>query len=117
MGYNIGIVSFDIDVQGAELLLEEMQVSWNVGDPVEALDKIDIAGITIYDSNPSNPVGSIVYTDTLNERVADIDVNDTTLSTGTSAIEMDFSTDMSGKTFEVIFNPNSGDYLVDLVPL
>ena len=115
--YNIGIVSFDIDVQGAELLLEEMQVSWDVDDPVEALDKIDIAGITIYDSNPSNPVGSIFYTDTLNERVADIDVNDTTLSTGTSAIEMDFSIDMSGKTFEVIFNPNSGDYLVDLVPL
>jgi len=111
-------VSFDIDVQGADLILEEMQVSWEVGDPVETLDKIDIAGITIYDNDPSDLVGSIFYTDSSNERIADIDITDTTLSTGTSTIVMYFSGDISGKTtLDVTFNPNSGDYLVDLIPL
>jgi hypothetical protein len=111
-------VSFNINILGAALLLEEMQVSWDVGDPVESLDKIDIAGVTIYDNDPSDPVGSFVYTDNLNERVADIDATDTTLSTGPSTIVMYFSGDISGKTtLDVTFNPNSGDYLVDLIPL
>lgn len=111
-------VSFDIDIQGADLILEEMQVYWDVGDPAENLEKIDIAGVTIYDydNDPSNPVGSIVYTDNSNERVADIDVADTTLSTGTSTIVMYFSGDIYGKTtLDVTFNPNSGNYTVNLI--
>jgi len=110
------IVSYDINVQGAELLLEEMQVSWDVGDPVETLDKIDIAGTIIYNNDPNDSVGSIVYTDNLNERIADIDVTDTALSTGTSTIVMYFSGGISGKTtLDVTFNPNSGDYTVNLI--
>ncbi|MCJ7694023.1 MAG: hypothetical protein MUO40_01215, partial [Anaerolineaceae bacterium] len=108
-------VSFDINVQGTEISLVEMQVSWDVGNPVETLDKIDIAGVTIYNNDPSDLVGSIVYTDNLNERVADINVAaDTILSTDIYTITMYFDTDMSGKTFGVIFNPNSGNYTVEI---
>ena len=113
--YYVNQVSFDINVQGTEISLVEMQVSWDVGNPVETLDKIDIAGVTIYDNDPSDPVGSIVYTDNLNERVADINVAaDTILSTDISTITMYFDTDMSGKTFGVIFNPNSGNYSITI---
>ncbi len=110
------IVSYEINVQGSEVLLEEMQVSWQtIGDPPETLDKIDIAGITIYDNDL---IGSIVYTYNLNERVADVNVSDISLPTGTSTIVMYFSGDISDRTtLDVTFNPNSGDYLVDLILL
>ena len=114
ISYGENQVSFDIEVQGIEINLVEMQVSWDVGNPVETLDKIDIAEDTIYDNDPIDPVGSIVYTDNLNERVADIDVTDTTLSTDIYTITMYFDTDMSGKTFGVIFNPNSGNYSITI---
>ena len=121
-------VSFIIDVQGAELLLEEMQVSWDVGDPVETLDKIEIGEEIgeeeiiniIYNDETDSEVGSITYTDVPianpNIRIADIEVaSDTTLSIGESTIKMFFSTDMSGKSIlDVTFNPNSGDYTVNL---
>jgi len=94
-------VSINIDVQGAELLLEEMRVSW-LSNNSEVLNKIEINGSKVY----SNLDG--VSSDTL------VDINDITiLSTEISNVIMYFNTNMSGKSFTVIFNPNSGDYQVE----
>ena len=90
-------VSFDIEVQGAELLLEEMQVSWL---PNETINKIEIRGIEVYSNSASS--GTV------------IDINDRTLLTEISNVKIYFNQDMSGKTITVIFNPNSGDYLVEV---
>lgn len=102
-----GTVNFNIDVQGAELELEEMQVSWETNSD-ETLNRIEIVpnstGITevIYpDSYPNISSGDIV------------DVENMTLLEGTSNVKLYFSADMSEKTFEVIFNPNSGNYPVE----
>jgi len=109
---NIGTVSFDVEVEGADLSLEEMRVSWN---PLsgETLNKIEIKSpytadpaITVFDDS-TNPVSSGEL----------IDIEDITLLEGTSTIVMYFSGDISGKTtLDVTFNPNSGNYLVDLIP-
>ena len=116
-------VSFDIEIAGAPLTLEEMQVSWTTFSESD-LEIIKIfhtdgptEGITIFDASEPT-VGFVTYTneptDDPKKRIADIEVaSGTTLSTGESTIKMFFSTDMSGKTFEVIFNPNSGDYQIE----
>ncbi|GAH70517.1 unnamed protein product, partial [marine sediment metagenome] len=47
-----------------------------------------------------------------------INVNDITLLAGISNVKLYFNESMSGKTLEVIFNPNSGNYPVEInVPL
>jgi len=119
--YSIGppyYVSFDIDIQGADLILEEMQVSWDsLGD--ETLNKIEIEieeeETIIYNDDPNSTVGSIEYTDDFNVMIADVNVSDITLPTGTYNITMFFSTNMFVKDIlDVTFNPNSGDYKVNL---
>ena len=108
--FNEGIstVSFDIDVQGADLLLEEMQVSWDslVND---TLNKIEIKTpsetgpvITVFDGDLTTPALSGEL----------INFEEVTLSEGTSNVKMYFNVDMSGKTITVIFNPYSGNYSV-----
>jgi hypothetical protein len=92
-------VIFNIDVQGAELFLEEMKVSWDLSDG-ETLNRIEIEEIEVY----SNSV--------ISDTIINIAEN-TTLSTGISTIIMYFNADMSGKEFDVIFNPNSGNYSVE----
>ncbi|GAJ10031.1 unnamed protein product, partial [marine sediment metagenome] len=64
---NISTVSFDIDVQGAELLLEEMQVSW---DPLagETINKIEI-------KSPPTTDPTVTVTDPVSSEEL-IDVND-----------------------------------------
>ena len=107
----IGTVSFDIIIVGAPLALEEMRVSWEVGDPVETLDKIEIQTpsttgpvSTVFDGSP-NP--------TLSGELTNIEK--ITLLEGTSNIKIHFSTDMSDKsTLDVTFSPNSGDYTLNL---
>jgi len=108
IGYNfddvesIGTVSFNIYVQGADLILEEMQVSWQIiGVPPETLESIRINGIEVYFSSVTS--GTVI----------DI-ANNTTLPMGTSNVKMYFDTNMSGKSFTVIFNPNSGNYSVPI---
>jgi prepilin-type N-terminal cleavage/methylation domain-containing protein len=111
---NIGTVSFDIDVQGADLILEEMQVYWDPAHSEETLNKIEIKSpfiadsIIVYDTNidfPDSPASSGEI----------INVTDNTLSTGISNIKMYFSTDMNVKNIlDVTFNTNSGDYTVNL---
>lgn len=101
----ISTVSFDIEVQGADLLLEEMQISWD-SPSSETLNRIEInpnytGNIVIY-QNPSPLISSGDL----------INVDDIILWEGTSNVKMYFSTNMSGKVFGVIFNPNSGNYLV-----
>jgi hypothetical protein len=105
--YTDNSVSFDIEIAGASLTLEEMKVSWDVGDPVETLNEIEIKTprttgpvITVFDGSASS--GEL------------INVEDITLQEGTSNVKMYFGTTMSGKVFEVIFNPNSGDYSVPI---
>ncbi len=109
-------VSFDIDVQGAELILEEMEASWSPDNPdTENLRKIEITpsgaadSIIVYDTNPNFP-GSPASNEEL------INVNDITLSTGISTIMLYFSVNMSAKEkLDITFNPNSGKYIIELV--
>jgi prepilin-type N-terminal cleavage/methylation domain-containing protein len=102
-------VSFDIEVQGTEINLDKMQVSWSIN---ETLDKIVIQSpntadpITIFE-NIETPAlsGDIINID-------DINIDDIILSTGTSNVKIYFNQGMFGKTITVIFNPNSGNYSV-----
>ena len=101
-----GIVNFDIEIQGAELILEEMQVSWSLNETLEKIviqspDTVD--PVTIF-NNIENPAlsGDI------------INVDDIILSTGISNVKIYFNQDMPGKTIIVIFNPNSGNYSVTI---
>jgi len=95
-------VNFDINVQGAALILEEIQVSWE--GTSETLNEIKINGIGVYSNSASS--GAVV------------DVTDTTLAEGVSNIKMCFNSeaDVSGETIDVVFNPNSGSYPV-VVPV
>ena len=109
-------ISFDINVLGAELLLEEMKASWTPDSPdTENLNKIEIKpsgiadSIIVYDTNINFP-GSPASNEEL------INVNDITLSTGISTIILYFSENMSGKEkLDITFNPNSGKYIIKLV--
>lgn len=109
-------ISFDINVLGAELLLEEMKASWSPDNPdTENLNKIEIkpSGIAdyiiVYDTNINFP-GSPASNKEL------INVNDITLSTDISSIILYFSENMSGKEkLDITFNPNSGNYIIKLI--
>jgi len=100
-------VSFNIYVQEAELRLEEMQVSWT---PNETLNKIEIKSpstdppITVFD-NSSDPASS--------GEVIDFDYI-TLYDEVISNVKIYFNQDMSGENITVIFNPNSGDYSVEV---
>jgi prepilin-type N-terminal cleavage/methylation domain-containing protein len=109
-------ITFDIDVLGAELLLEEMKAYWLPDNPdTENLIKIEIEpfgiadSIIVYDTNENFP-GSPASSEEL------INVNDITLPTGISTIILYFSENMSGKEIlDITFNPNSGNYIIKLV--
>lgn len=109
-------ITFDINVLGAELLLEEMKASWSPDSPdTENLNKIEIKpsgiadSIIVYDTNINFP-GSPASNEEL------INVNDITLSIGISTITLYFSENMSGKEkLDITFNPNSGKYIIKLV--
>ncbi len=95
-------VTFDIDVQGAEVVLEEMQVSWSDNIASEILNQIDIEGTVVYSNVAGAVSGTIV--DTV-----------TTLPTGISTVNLYFNIDedMSGKTYNIIFNPSYEYYPVE----
>jgi len=101
--YDEDQVSFDINVQGADLFLNEMQVSWSPDDS-ETLNTIVIRGNEVY-SNVTGVVSGIVV-----DTVA-------TLPTGISNVKLYFNESMSGKTLEVIFNATSGNYPVEISEL
>ncbi|MBU4511462.1 prepilin-type N-terminal cleavage/methylation domain-containing protein [bacterium] len=109
-------VTFNIDVLGAELLLEEMKASWLPDNPdTENLGKIEITpsgaadSIIVYATNDDFP-GSPASSEEL------INVNDITLSIGISTIILYFSENMSVKEkLDITFNPNSGKYIIELV--
>lgn len=110
------IITFDINVLGAELLLEEMKASWSPDNPdTENLIKIEIKpfgsadSIIVYDTNENFP-GSPASSEEL------ININDITLPIGVSNIILYFSENMSGKEkLDITFNPNSGNYVIELV--
>jgi len=101
------IVTFNIDVQGAEIILEEMKVSWSESIASEILNKIDIGGTVVYSNGDGVVSGTVV------------DIGYTNLPTGISIINLHFNVgediDMSGKTFNIIFYPSSGNYPVEFV--
>jgi prepilin-type N-terminal cleavage/methylation domain-containing protein len=98
------LVSFDIEVLGADINLVEMQVLW-VTD--ESLNKIEI-------KSPNTADAEIIFNNTETPALSGeiIDVGDIILSTGVSNVKIYFNQDMFGKTITVIFNPNSGNYSV-----
>lgn len=100
-------ISFDIN-QREELILEEMQISWDNSDG-ETLNKIEIK--SPYTADPADKV----FDGSANPASSGelIDVIDSTLSTGTSNVKIYFDQIMSGKNMEVIFNTNSGNYPVE----
>ena len=84
-----------------------MQVSW-LPDDSETLNTIEI--------NPNSTGDPVIYPDTSTPISSGglIDVINSTLSTGVSNVKLYFDASMSGKTLEVIFNPNSGNYSVKI---
>jgi prepilin-type N-terminal cleavage/methylation domain-containing protein len=104
INYGVDQVSFNIEVQGTEVNLDEMRVSWSPEDS-ETLNTIEIGGTVVY-SNVAG-VASGIFVDI---------VPTTDLPTGIYTINLYFNVveDMSGKTLEVIFNPNSGNYPVEI---
>ena len=103
INYGVNQVSFDIEVQGTEISLDEMQVSWSDNIDSEILNKIDIGGNEVYLNGDGVVSGTVVVTVT-------------TLPIGIYTINLYFNgfAVMSGKTFNIIFNPNSGNYPVEI---
>lgn len=111
INYDGNQVSFDIEVhdievQGTEISLVQMQVSWEaIGDPPETLNTIEIEiGETVVYSNDYDVTSGTVV-DTV-----------VALPPGIYTINLYFneSAVMSGKTLEVIFNTNLGNYPVEI---
>lgn len=105
-------VSFDIEILGALLKLEEMQIFWDPSSSDETLNKIEI--------DPNSTGNSVIYPDTSTiissgELIHIEEI--TTLSEGTPNVKIYFNTEanMSGKDMDVIFNPNSGNYPVEFI--
>jgi len=99
-------VSFDIEVQGTEIGLDDMQVSWSDNIPSELLNKIDIGETVVVYSNDDGVASGIAI---------DIAAANATLPIGISTINLYFNelAVMFEKTFNIIFNPNSGNYSVE----
>jgi hypothetical protein len=96
-------VTFDISVQGAEILLGDMKVSWPDNIPSELINKIDIGGSEVYYNVEGVVSGTVV------------NIVPTGLLTDTYTIDLYFNldADMSGKTYNIIFNPDDGNYPVE----
>jgi len=104
--YSGNQVSFDIEVQGTEISLVQMQVSWEaIGDPPETLNTIEIGGNEVYSNGDGVVSGTVV------------NIVHTGLLTDTYTIDLYFNldADMSGKTYNIIFNPDDGNYPVEFV--
>jgi hypothetical protein len=107
INYDVNQVSFDIEVQVTEISLDEMQVSWSDNIDSEFLNEIEIGESKVYSDVVGVVSGTIVNTVT-------------TLPIGICTINLYFNelAVMSGKTFNIIFNPSSGNYPVEFnIPL
>jgi prepilin-type N-terminal cleavage/methylation domain-containing protein len=113
-------VSFDINIAGAALLLEGMQVSWDNSDG-ETLNEIEIK--SPIDTIESNTAYAFDYYDTdipgypaSSGDLINI-IDDIILFENISKIILYFNDSFiipeGGKTFDIIFNPNSGNYPVN----
>ena len=94
-------VTFNIDVQGAEVSLEQMQVSWSPDDS-ENLNTIKIGGTVVY-SNDGVASGTVVNI---------VPTTDLPIEISTINLYFNVGEDMSGKTCNIIFNPSSEYYPV-----
>ena len=114
------IVNFDIDIQGAELILEEMQISWD-SPSGETLNKIEIkspsddADFYIAYASDYHDINIPGYPALSGDLINIKD--DINLLENTSKIILYFNDSLivpeGGRTFDVIFNPNSGNYPVE----
>ena len=106
-------LSFDIEVQGADLILEEMQVLWLPYSSEENVTHIKINTHDVYPPGDNEIIEYSIYTyNSENYRSAEVDINNEILPTGISTIEIFFNSDMSEKELIIIFNPISEYYPV-----
>lgn len=114
--YGENQVSFDIEVQGADLSLEEMQVLWLPYSSEENVTHIKINTYDVYPPGDNVIIGYSIHTyNSENYRSAEVDINNEILPTGISTIEIFFNSDMSEKKLIIIFNPNFGNYPVEII--
>lgn len=115
IAYDDGLkkVSFDIEVQGAGVILEEMQVLWLPYSSEENVTHIIINTQDVYPPGDNGIIEYSIYTyNSENYRSAEVDINDEILPAGISTIEIFFNSDMSEKELIIIFNPSSEYYPV-----
>ncbi|MCK4308584.1 MAG: prepilin-type N-terminal cleavage/methylation domain-containing protein, partial [Candidatus Atribacteria bacterium] len=96
------IITFDVEVAGENIVVDEMKISWSESTPSQRLSKIAIDDLEVYNDN--NKSGVI------------IDIINTTLvgEINTSNIKLTFIQDMAGRHIEVIFYPLvSGQYPIE----
>lgn len=109
INYDGNQVSFDIEVQGIEVDLVEMQVLWSPYSSEENVTYIKINTQDVYPPGDNEIIEYSIYTyNSENYRSAEVDINNEILPTGISTIEIFFNSDMSEKELIIIFNPNSG---------
>jgi len=96
-------VSFDIEVRGTEISLEQMKVSWSDNIPLELLNKIDIGEtVVVYSNDDGVASGTVV------ETVATLPIDTFTINLYFNEVAI-----MSGKTFNIIFYSSSENYPVE----
>ena len=97
------IITFNVEVTGENIVVDEMKISWSESSPSQRFSKITINDVEVYSGN--NKSGTIV------------DIINTTLLVGeinTSNIKLTFIQDMAGRHIEVIFYPPvSGQYPIE----
>lgn len=103
---DVNLISFLIDIQGADLLLEQIYF-WTENQD-DTLLTIEIDDDVAYDGEVTSPA------------TVDLIGSPVTLSEGVHTVELHFvagTTFDSGEKINVIFNPNSGNFGVDfLIP-
>jgi len=107
INYTGNQVSFDIEVQGTEISLDKMQVSWSDNIASEVLNEIAIGGTVVYSNVDGVVSGTVVNTDD--------PIPIPIIPTGISTINLNFNgfDVMFGKTFNIIFNPSTDYYPVE----
>ncbi len=88
-------VSFDIEVLGGDMQIDDMKVSWSP-DNAEQLLSIEFDSSVVFS-------GSVLSGQ-------DIDITDTELSAGTSTIYLGFLEGITDKDITVIFYPSASNY-------
>jgi hypothetical protein len=93
-------VVFEVLTIGENILLDEMEISWNDSSATERFQVIVINSGSVYNGNSLSGTR--------------VDIDDTTLVAGeTYIIKITFGKDVSGRIFAVEFFPYTGSYLIE----